>query len=173
VTKANAPQMETLAQELAPDLLSYFLRRVDDPADAADLLGDTLLVLCRRPKSIPTDPREARLWAFGIARKTLSGRRRTHRRRTALQERLRNELTLDHASGPPESSARLHAALAALDELDREIIRLLHWEGFSQAEIGTILHKPAGTIRSRYTRARAVLRVQLQGTHRREAELEC
>lgn len=172
MTKAYAPQVEALAQELAPDLLSYFLRRVGDPADAADLLGDTLLVLCRRPKSIPADPTEARLWAFGIARKTLSGRRRTHRRRTALQERLRNELTLDHAGAPPESSARLHAALAALDEFDREIIRLLHWEGFSQAEIATILHRPAGTIRSRYTRARAVLRVQLHDTRHQE-KLEC
>ena len=165
MTKAYAPQLEALAQQLAPDLLSYFLRRVDNPADAADLLGDTLLVLCRRPKSIPADPTEARLWAFGIARKTLAGRRRTYRRRTALQERLRNDLALDHASTPPESSTRLHAALAALDEFDREIIRLLHWEGFSQAEIATILHKPAGTIRSRYTRARSVLRGQLHDTH--------
>ena len=172
MTKASATQVEVLAQQLAPDLLSYFLRRVDDPADAADLLGDTLLVLCRRPKSIPADPTQARLWAFGIARKTLSGRRRSHRRRTALHERLRDELTLDHASAPPESSARLHAALAALDEFDREVIRLLHWEGFSQAEIATILHKPAGTIRSRYTRARAALKVQLHDT-RHDAELEC
>jgi RNA polymerase sigma-70 factor (ECF subfamily) len=136
----------------------------------ADLLGDTLLVLCRRPRSIPADPSEARLWAFGIARRTLLGRRRTHRRRTALQERLRNELTLDHASAPPEPSDHLHAALAALDELDREIIRLLHWEGFSQAEIATILDKPAGTVRSRYTRARSILRVQLHDT-RHEAGL--
>lgn len=160
----NRLPLEQMVPDLAPDLLNYFLRRVDVPSDAADLLGDTLVVLCRRAEAIPDDPLEARLWAFGIARKTLTGRRRTNRRRTALQTRLRNELTVDQSSPPTESSVRLHAALETLDPLDREIIRLLHWDGFSQAEIATILHKPAGTIRSRYARARSTLRTQLLGT---------
>ena len=158
-------QVEGLVHELAPDLLNYFLRRVDDPADAADLLGDTVLVICRRSRSVPLDRSEARLWAFGVARKNLAGRRRASRRRTALQERLRTEIALEHGSAPPESNAALHAALGHLDQLDREIIRLLHWERFSQEEVASILNKPAGTIRSRYTRARATLRAQLLDLH--------
>lgn len=45
--------------------------------------------------------------------------------------------------------------------LDREIIRLIHWEGFSQEDAARIVGKPAGTVRSRYSRARATLRTQL------------
>lgn len=164
MTKGNDVDLEKLVQQLAPDLLNYFLRRVGDPADAADLLGDTMLVICRRSRSIPVDQSEARLWAFGVARKTLSGRRRATRRRTALQERLRTELSGSTQRGyaEPESNADLHCALEGLDQLDREIIRLVHWEGFAQEEVATILGRPAGTIRSRYTRARAALRSQLR-----------
>lgn len=162
MTSDSDVNLEELAQRLGPDLLNYFVRRVGDPADAADLLGDTLLVICRRWRSIPEGADEARLWAFGVARKTLAGRRRTVRRRTALQERLRAELTSARSGAEPASNAALHAALANLDPLDREIIRLVHWEGFAQEEVATLLKRPAGTIRSRYTRARAALRTQLE-----------
>jgi RNA polymerase sigma-70 factor (ECF subfamily) len=129
MTSGAALDLEAFADAVAPDLLSYFLRRVDQPADAADLLGDTLLVLCRRARAIPADPGEARLWAFGVARRTLAGRRRSEGRRSHLQARLCDQVTVDQASPPPESDARLHTAMAGLGELDREIIRLLHWEG--------------------------------------------
>lgn len=152
--------VERLVENVAPDLLNYFLRRVDVPADAADLLGDTLLVIARRPAAVPSDAFEARLWAFGVARKTLVTGRRGARRRGALLERLREEVSVD--GGPTEGSHdALHAALASADPIDREIIRLIHWECFSQEEVACILGKPAGTIRSRYTRARAELRAQL------------
>lgn len=165
MTSGGEVQLEALVHDLAPDLLNYFVRRVGDPADAADLLGDTLLVICRRSRSLPRDRSEARLWAFGVARKTLAGRRRARRRRTALEERLRAAVALERQAAPPEPSAALHAALGHLDDLDREIIRLLHWEGFSQEEVASILEKPAGTIRSRYTRARARLRAHLVDLH--------
>ncbi|MGI8868461.1 MAG: RNA polymerase sigma factor [Mycobacteriales bacterium] len=68
------------------------------------------------------------------------------------------------------SGERLHTALTTLKPLDREIIRLVHWEGFSQAEVAQILERPGGTIRSRYTRARCALNAELgdlcnQGNH--------
>ena len=149
-----------LVENVAPDLLSYFLRRVDVPEDAADLLGDTLLVIARRPAAVPSDAAEARLWAFGVARKTLATGRRSAHRRSALLERLREEIALD-AGRPDDSHDALHAALTSIDAVDREIIRLVHWDGFSQEEVARILGKPPGTIRSRYTRARAELRRSL------------
>lgn len=160
MTRSVAARASDLVEQVAPDLLAYFMRRVEDPADAADLLSETFLVIARRPSAIPSDPYEARLWAFGVARRTLSTGRRAAIRRTALIERLRGEARL---SSPPldETYERLHLALAGLDPLDREIIRLVHWDGFSQVDVARILRKPAGTVSSRYTRARAQLRTAL------------
>lgn len=160
MTGPSPAAIERIVEDLAPDLLNYFLRRVDVPEDAADLLGDTLLVIARRPRR-PNDTQEARLWAFGVARKTLATGRRAGRRRTALIEKLRDEVAAENLTPPPSAHEALHAALERLVPLDREIIRLIHWEGFSQEDAARIVGKPAGTIRSRYSRARATLRAQL------------
>jgi DNA-directed RNA polymerase specialized sigma24 family protein len=83
-----------LAEREAPRLLSYFERRVGVREDAADLLGETLLVLWRRSSDIPASDIEAAMWLFGVARRVLAGHRRGGKRRLALAERLRNELAV-------------------------------------------------------------------------------
>ena len=56
--------------EASPDLLAYLQRRVGVD-DAPDLLGETMVVAWRRASDLPGDPERARMWLFGIARKTL------------------------------------------------------------------------------------------------------
>lgn len=51
----------------------------------------------------------------------------------------------------------VRTALALLNAVDAEIIRLVHWEGFTQGQVATILGKRPGTICSRYHRARRQL----------------
>ncbi len=161
MTGPSTAAIERIVADLAPDLLNFFLRRVDVREDAADLLSDTLLVIARRPDAVPSDTDETRLWAFGVARKTLATGRRAGRRRTALVDKLRDELAAESLAPSPSAHEALNTALERLVPLDREIIRLIHWEGFSQEDVARIIGKPAGTIRSRYSRARATLRAQL------------
>jgi RNA polymerase sigma-70 factor (ECF subfamily) len=52
-------------------------------------------------------------------------------------------------------------ALAQLPEIDQEIIRLVHWDGFSQVEVARPLDMPEATVRSRHLRARQRLRALL------------
>jgi len=148
-----------VVEATSKDLLGYFLRRVSSAEDAADLLGETQLVVWRRVDQLPCEPLAARLWMFGIARRVLSTYRRAGTRRVALADRLRQEL---EARGPVAQPSRdgeeLRALLLELSHLDQEIIRLVHWEGFSLAEVATILDTRPGTIRSRYSRARVTLR---------------
>ena len=152
-----------LVEREAPGLLGYFMRRADSPDDAADLLGDTLVIIWRRKSAIPDDDTHARMWMYGVARKVLSGYRRGARRRTALTDRLRDQLAILPSATSTEGLGQgVSELLERLPELDREIIRLAYWEGFSLVEVGGILSLRPGTVRSRHARAMAKLRTALE-----------
>lgn len=141
-------------------LLAYAIRRVDQPADAADVVADTFLVAWRRRGSLPPGD-EARLWLYGVARKALANHHRGDRRRERLGQRLRERLSetrvVDPAYGVVEREA-VRSALAQLPDLDREVLTLTVWEGLEPREIAAVLRLPAATVRQRLSRARARLR---------------
>ena len=144
-------------------LLDYFNRRCSNADDAADLLGETLIVVWRRRSAVPADPLQARMWLFGVARKVLSGHRRSSRRRTALTLRLGEELASEVSASPVDDPAGeyVRACIRELSDLDQEIIRLVYWDGFSLEETAQILGAKSATIRSRHSRARARLKAML------------
>lgn len=69
-------------------LLRYALRRVADPADAADVVAETWTVAWRRRTQLPGGDAD-RLWLFGVARRVLANQRRGQLRRSQLTDRLR------------------------------------------------------------------------------------
>ncbi|TBN58020.1 sigma-70 family RNA polymerase sigma factor [Glaciihabitans arcticus] len=159
VSVATALNVPNFVEREAPALLDYFGRRV--PAeDAADLLGETLVVVWRRVSVIPNDETRARMWLYGVARKVLSGHRRSTKRQTALAEKLRLELSVQPVHEATEFD-RVREQIAQLPEIDREIIGLVYWEGFSLTEVAGILGMRPATVRSRHARARATLRLAL------------
>lgn len=143
------------------DLLAYHERRVACRDDAADLLGETMLQAWRRIEAFPAgDPTRQRMWLFGIAANVQANHRRSRRRRLALVDRLRSHL--EPAAIP--DSAECHAvrdAVARLPEAHRELVTLVHWEGFAVLEAAQILGLNPSTARSRYSSARASLREAL------------
>lgn len=157
----DADRVGCIVEANSPDLLAFFLRRVERSEDAADLLGDALLVIWRRAESIPTDNLEARLWMFGIARNLVTTHGRTIRRRSALQDKLRRQLGGPEDSGHWDDPLDVRALISRLSETDQEIIRLTYWDGFTQKQAALILEMPEGTLRSRHHRARESLRRML------------
>ncbi|MDP3952039.1 RNA polymerase sigma factor [Microbacterium sp.] len=140
-------------------LFAYFARRVGSTEDAADLTGEVMLTMWQKAASMPADATEARMWAFGIARNVLANHRRSIDRRRKLSERLTGEALVSGDTRPVRDD--VWEALRALPEIDREIIQLVHWDGFSLADAARILGKKPATVRSRYSRARAKLRAGL------------
>ncbi len=162
-SNSRATRVETAVKEHAPDFLAYFARRVEPGHDAADLLAETLLTVWRRAASLPSDDSEIRPWMFGVARRVLMHHYRSVTRQRALADRLRSILSVTPHPGLTDDSEYddLRHAVATLDVLDREIIGLVHWEGFSLVEASRILKMKESTVRSRYHRAKANLRDQL------------
>ena len=164
MTKTDlAARVDATMRRESPKLLAYFERRVEFPEEAADLLSDTFLIVWRRGDALPYDDEHARMWLYGVARKVLLGYRRGVRRRSDLGERLKFEIEVSQPD-IAELRSELRAALDSLGTLDREIVILTAWDGFSQAEVARHLGMRAGTVRSRYTRARARLQLVLSDT---------
>jgi RNA polymerase sigma factor (sigma-70 family) len=151
-------------------VLAYALRRVDDPADAADALAETFLIAWRRLGDVPPGA-EARAWLFGVARRVLANQRRGARRRDGLAERLGHELEAQLATlePPSESDLAVRRALARLSDDDREVLLLVAWEGLTPTEIAAATGVRAVTVRSRLHRARRRVRTELDALGSRTA----
>lgn len=169
VTDITIRTTQLLKRE-SPALLDYLAWRTDNIDDAADLLGDLMVVAWRRSASIPTDDMQARMWFFGVARNLLASHRRTTARRARLHRRIEESVLptpttaslsglADH--GSEDSRDRVREQVSRLDPTDQEIISLYHWSGFSLKEIASLLSLRESTVRSRYHRAKASLREAL------------
>ena len=135
-------------------LRRYFARRC--PPDAVD---DLLQSLCetawRRRDAIPEGAEL--LWLYGVARNLVMESNRRRARRAAILSRhlpfLAQPSTAPAllAEGADEEFLR---AFAALDEDDRELLRLWAWEQLGYREIAALLGVSESAASSRLTRAR-------------------
>ena len=152
--------IETVLEDVAPALMGYFLRRTSDPDDAADLVGETLTEAWRSSRRMPKERETARMWVFGVARNTHRHHVRGRIRRDALVSALGN--TIAQATGEvSDDDLDVRHAIAALPADLAELIRLVHWDGFTLEQTAVHLGIPASTARSRHSRAKELLRVAL------------
>jgi RNA polymerase sigma-70 factor (ECF subfamily) len=181
--RAERARFEALAHVVAEPLHRYLLRRAD-PDQVDDVLSDTLLVLWRRIEDVPglqpapepdapaehfPDPDEVLPWCYGVARGCLANARRAERRRRSLLERLTwTASTADTAStaaGVARSGADhsdLHAALAQLRPLDREIVLLWAYEELAPSRIAEVTGLSANAVSIRLHRAKKKLAARLE-----------
>ena len=141
-------------------LLAYAVRRVAEPADAADVVAETFLVAWRRLDEVPAGE-QARPWLFGVARRVLANLYRGERRRHALADRLR--ACLPDVVPPPEpGGSAVLVAMQQLSDEDQELLRLVAWEQLARDEIALVLGVSRGVVRVRLHRARQRLVKEMQ-----------
>ena len=158
---ADEARFTALFTAHAPSLLGYALRRTS-PADAADLVAETMLVAWRRLAEVPAGSAE-RLWLYGVARGMLANGRRASLRRDRLGARFAVEVgqRVEHHESTVVDQLAIGEAVRHLSRSEREVVLLTAWEGLSPAEIALVLDVPAATVRSRLHRARQELRGRL------------
>lgn len=162
VTPHNArAEFRSILRDTSDDLLAYFERRVHLRDDAADLLGETLLQAWRRRAVLPDEPRRRRMWLFTIAANVLSNHNRSRRRRTALTDRLRDRLAGTSTEADPTETHAIRDAVLRLSQAHRELVTLIHWDGFTIIEAAEILGLNPSTARGRYAAARETLKSAL------------
>lgn len=157
-------RFEELAAEVYEPLQRYVRRRVD-PGAADDVVSEVLLALWRRLDDVPTGAHLP--WAYGVARRTLANHRRSVRRHLRLVRRVETEPQPEPSPGHP-LDPELHAALAALGESDRELLRLWAWEQLEPAEIAMVLGLTPNAVSIRLHRAKKKLGESLERARKAE-----
>ena len=156
------------AQAYAP-LRRWALHRGISSADADDVVAEVFTIAWRRFADIPADAPIP--WLFGVARNVARNHYRSERRRAALRLLAPREVVVPEPSEPADTRV-MRAALASLREDDREVLRLVAWDGVDPSQLPIALGCSAGAARVRLHRARqrfaeAVTRAE-QETHRRQ-----
>lgn len=149
--------LEEMIDAHAIDVRRYLYRRLlgtPDPASTADdLTSDVLVVAWRRRADIPQGTELP--WLYAVARRVLANYRR--RPQDILSADL-GELDAIDESDPAEivtDDAALAEAWRSLVPRDREILRLVAWEGLSGAQLAAALGISEGGAAAALSRARS------------------
>ena len=142
-------------------VLAYALRRTT-PDVAHDVVADTFLVAWRRLDRVPADPLP---WLLGVARKTLGNYRRSARRRSSLFAELKaRDVLRSRTLGVAVDDTESREVAEAFDRLharDREMLRLLIWDGLSTKEAAAVIGLSHVACRVRFHRAKRHLAAEL------------
>lgn len=152
-----------------PVLLRVARRVTGDPADAEDLVQETLIRAYRAIERF--DGRHPRAWLLTILRNTWSNMNR--RARPQLLDNDEDILSVpgtgaDGRSGAEEQvldgvlDTQLLAALHNLSRNHRAVVVLVDVDGLTYQEAADVLGVPTGTVMSRLHRARSRLRQSLE-----------
>ena len=151
-------EAERLARTFAPAVYRLCYARTGSRTDAEDLMQETFLRLVRTRPDFEDDA-HARAWLFQVALHCVADLYRVPWRR---REEPVEEVPEREAAQAPEEDETLEAVLS-LPPKYRAVIHLYYYEELSVAEIARVTGKSEGTIRTRMSRARVLLRDTLEG----------
>jgi RNA polymerase sigma-70 factor, ECF subfamily len=162
----DAAQFRALYERHRAPIFSFLLRMGRDEALARDLSQETWLRLAASAHTLRPDS-DHRAWLFTVARNLYRGH---HRWRVLSRARLeeygsipaRPTATPSELASAHDTARRLERAIARLPARYREVILLISVEGIAQEEVARILDLTLPTLRQRLSRARALLKTDLE-----------
>ncbi len=134
----DARAYRTLLAELSMHLRLYYARRLAQPADAEDLVQDTLMAIHKRRNTYDVkQPLTA--WVYAIARYKLIDNFRRNRVRQTIALEDAGALFAEDQAEAIGAKRDVQQLLSRLPEAKRELIQLTRIEGLSTAETATRL----------------------------------
>jgi RNA polymerase sigma factor (sigma-70 family) len=143
--------------------LFHYARRITGDDEAArDVVQDVWLRVLRGIQRL-RDGSRLRPWLFGIARRALMDRFRVLYATPPSSDVDAGDVMAEDDSDDIEADlSSMHASLARLPLVEREILTLFYLQEQSLAETADVLGIPIGTVKSRLFRARLLLRREIE-----------
>jgi RNA polymerase sigma-70 factor (ECF subfamily) len=134
-----------------------YVRRHVAEADCDDVVAEVFVVAWRKFGDVPEDPVP---WLLATARRVVANHWRSQARRSRLETEMRSLGRLasePDLAGHAVTRAAMLAALAGLEEEDRELLLLVGWDGLDATGVARVFGCSAGAARMRLSRARGRL----------------
>ncbi len=163
-------RFDELYRTTLADVYSYCIRRVDRRADVDDVVSEVYAVVWRRLDDVLA-ANVPLAWIYAVAYRTIGNQRRSSARSLRLVNRLSGrrwagtatpEETVTDNAANDELRGDLEAALAELNPVDAEILRLAVWEELPHAEIAQVVDVDPALVRSRLYRSKQRMERSLQ-----------
>jgi RNA polymerase sigma-70 factor (ECF subfamily) len=157
----DADAFTVLYDEYAERVYRFLLGRVQEPADAEDLLQRVFVKVIESLPSFEQRGLPFGAWIFRIARNAAIDFARTSRTSVPLDEAMdRADDALGPAALAERSAARaeIRALLATLTDEQRDVLVYRFFAGLTPAETGLVMGKREGSIRALQFRALQALR---------------
>ncbi len=169
IARGDQAAMQRFYEAHAQIVYAFALRRLDDPADAADVLHEVMLEVWRKAGRFEGRSR-VRTWLLGIARHKVLDRLRalgrTRERESDIDPDTRAEadegddiLAATRAAG---EARHVRYCLQRLRDIHRQVMHLAFFQELSCAEIAQVLGCPTGTVKTRMMHARRAMKRCLQ-----------
>lgn len=141
----------------ADNLYRFILKNVKDRDKAKDVVQDTYEKLWLKVSDVPST--NAKSYMFTTAYRTMIDMFRREKKQTRMDESDFEE-SLNHSHNKQYSDLKkvLEAAVDKLPEVQRMVVMLRDYEGYSYEEIGTITHLSEAQVKVYIFRARGFLK---------------
>ena len=151
------PSTEAVFQTYADRLFAIAFTVCQNREDAEDAMQDTLIRYCGIKKDFASEE-HIKAWLIRVVINRAKDIRSSFWRRNQVDW----EDTMASLPFEEPADSRLFEAVMGLDEKYRIVVHMYYYEDYDIREIAGILHCPSGTIRSRMSRARALLKSKLK-----------
>jgi RNA polymerase sigma-70 factor (ECF subfamily) len=163
-----------LYERFAPEVLALCERILHSRADAEDAVADIFWEVWQRRERYDASRGSPRTYLMTLGRSRAIDRLRSYRARPDMDDKRRadGELVLAAEGPSPQESAasvelrsRVAAAMADLNDRQRQAMELAYFEGLSHQQVAERLAAPLGTVKTHIRQGLAKLRAVLRGSH--------
>lgn len=152
MTKEQFTAQVLSAEEMLYKVAMTMLRNEDDALDA---IQNAVLRAYERLDTLKKEE-YFRTWITRILINVCNRQLRSRKKTAAYHE-------TQQAAASPQEAAEVRAAVEGLPMKLRQVVVLYYMQDFSTKEIASILRIPKGTVLSRLSRARELLKAELDG----------